>query len=194
MMICSLAPQAASLCTARKSVDWRGSSNLIMGGLLGVPVAVYALQTIDTLSFRIGFGLLVALYAGYMWCRPAMVRIGSMTDRQQALVGFGGGLIGGITAMPSALPTIWCDLHGVPKQRQRGLVQPYILVMQLFALALLLSQSALSSKIMFDVMVSLPALVVGTALGIAMYYRASDLGFRRAVLGVLFFSGLALAF
>jgi uncharacterized membrane protein YfcA len=194
MMICSIAPQAASLCTAHRSVDWKGSSILIIGGLLGIPLAVYALQTVDTWSFRIGFGLFVATYAAYMLCRPAMMVIRQMNGLQHALVGFGGGLVGGITAMPGALPTIWCDLNGVPKNQQRGLVQPFILAMQVFALALMLSQSTLSAKIVFDVIVCLPALVAGTALGIALFYRVNDLGFRRAVLGVLFISGLALAF
>ena len=96
--------------------------------------------------------------------------------------------------MPGALPTIWCDLNGVPKNQQRGLVQPFILTMQVFALALMLSQSTLSSKIVFDAIVCLPALVAGTALGIALFYRVNDMGFRRTVLGVLFISGLALAF
>jgi hypothetical protein len=32
------------------------------------------------------------------------------------------------------------------------------------------------------------------ALVIAMFYRVNDMGFRRTVLGVLLFSGLALAF
>jgi uncharacterized membrane protein YfcA len=194
MMICSLAPQAASLCTAHRSVDWKASFILIAGGLLGVPLAVYALQNIDTWSFRIGFGLFVAVYAAYMLCRPAITYVRQMNGLHHALVGFGGGLIGGITAMPSALPTIWCDLHGVPKKQQRGLVQPYILAMQVFALALMFGQSTLSSKIVFDVIVCLPALAVGTALGITMFYRVNDMGFRRTVLRILFISGVALAF
>jgi len=194
MMICSIATQAACLCTAHRSVDWKGSFILIIGGLLGIPFAVYALQTIDTWSFRIGFGMFVAAYAAYMLWRPAVTCIRQMNGLQHALVGFGGGLVGGITAMPGALPTIWCDLNGVPKNQQRGLVQPFILAMQVFALALMLSQSTLSSKILFDVIACLPALVAGTALGIALFYRVNDMGFRRTVLGVLFISGLALAF
>src|SRR5262245_54080995 len=130
MMICSVPPQIATLCIVHRNVDLKGSSILVIGGLLGIPIAVYALQTVDTWSFRIGFGLLVALYAGYMLCRPAMACIRHMkSGLHHALIGFGGGLVGGITAMPSALPTIWCDLHGLPRNRQRGLVQPYILAM-----------------------------------------------------------------
>jgi uncharacterized membrane protein YfcA len=111
---------------------------------------------------------------------------------RNALVGFGGGLIGGLTAMPGALPTIWCDMHGVPKNQQRGLVQPFIAAMQIFALVLMLSRSSLPSKLAIDFVISLPALVAGTALGIAMFRSVNELAFRRIILFILFFSGLSL--
>ena len=54
-----------------------------------------------------------------------------------SIVGFGSGLVGGLTAMPGALPIIWCEWRGVPKERQRAMVQPFILLMQIFAVAML---------------------------------------------------------
>src|SRR5207247_5954785 len=128
------------------------------------------LQNADTHAFRIGFGAVVALYAGYMLLRllrPTLTHLRQM-ERQgrNALVGFGGGLIGGLTAMPGALPTIWCDMHGIPTNQQRGLVQPFIAVMQIFALGLMLSRHTLSSKFLIELTISLPALVAGAALGI----------------------------
>lgn len=78
-----------------------------------------------------------------------------MTDIRQidhkgrnVLIGFGGVLIGGLTAMPGALPTIWCDMHGMPKKKQRGIVQPFIAAMQIFALGLMLSRNDLPSKVL----------------------------------------------
>jgi uncharacterized membrane protein YfcA len=111
---------------------------------------------------------------------------------RNALVGFGGGLIGGLTAMPGALPTIWCDMHGIPKNQQRGLIQPFIAAMQIFALALMVSRNSLSSKVLIDFALSLPALAAGTTLGIMMFRSVNELAFRRIILIVLFFSGLSL--
>jgi sulfite exporter TauE/SafE len=94
----------------------KGSLVLIVGGLVGTPIAVYLLHNADTRTFRIGFGLLVALYAGYTLFRPTLTYLRQMESRgRNILVGFGGGLIGGLTAMPGALPTIWCDMHGMSK-------------------------------------------------------------------------------
>src|ERR1035438_2185884 len=54
------------------------------------------------------------------------------------------------------IPTIWCDMHGIPKNLQRGLVQPFIAAMQISALVLMLSRNELPSKILIDLAVSLP--------------------------------------
>src|SRR3974390_1676868 len=133
MMACSVGVQATNLWALRSSIQWRESSFLVSGGLIGV-----------------------------------------------------------LTSMPGALPSIWCDMHGVPKNQQRGLVQPFIAAMQVFALALMLIRNALSSKVFFDLALSIPALLAGTALGIFAFRYVNDSTFRRIVLVVLLLSGLML--
>jgi uncharacterized membrane protein YfcA len=193
MMACSVGVQATNLLALRKTLQWKGSLVLIAGGLFGVPIAVYLLQNADTRTFRTGFGVLIALYAGYTLFRPTLIRFRQMEHHgRNVLIGFGGGLIGGLTAMPGALPTIWCDMHGMPKNQQRGLVQPFIAATQIFALALMLSRNGLSPKIVIDLAASLPALAAGTALGIQTFRKVNEVTFRRVILIILFFSGLSL--
>jgi uncharacterized membrane protein YfcA len=194
MMACSILVQATSVVALRSGSQWRRSLVLAAGGLVGILPAVYLLQHMDTTVFRIGFGLLVASYSGYMLLRSTIAikpRIGGAIA--EGLVGVGGGLIGGLTAMPGALPTIWCDLHGIPKVEQRSLVQPFILIMQIVALALLLPRIDWSSGMLVDLVVSLPALAAGTLVGIMLFGRVDDSMFRRVVLATLFASGLMLA-
>jgi uncharacterized protein len=192
MMACSIAVQSVTLWALRHHMQWKGSLVLILGGVLGIPPAVYLLQNANIMIFRMGFGVLVAAYAAYMLFRPALTCTKHPSNVRNALVGFGGGLVGGLTAMPGALPTMWCDLHGMPKNQQRGLVQPFILVMQLFALALMLSRHSLSPALAVDMAVSVPALGAGTVMGILLFHRANDAIFRRIILGILLFSGLSL--
>lgn len=94
--------------------------------------------------------------------------------------------------MPGALPTIWCDMHGVPKNQQRGLVQPFIAAMQIAALALLLVHHDLPPKIFSDLLLSVPALAAGSVLGITAFRYASEQVFRRIILAILMVSGLLL--
>lgn len=194
MMACSIGVQAANLWALRRNIQWEGSLLLIVGGALGIPIAVHLLQHADTYVLRTGFGIVVALYAGYMLFRPALERAeGGASRHLTALVGFGGGLIGGLTAMPGAIPTIWCDMRGMPKGDQRGLVQPFIAIMQIFALVLLLERQSLSSRIVVDLAISLPALFAGSALGILAFRNINEAGFRRTILVLLLISGASLA-
>jgi len=112
MMACSIGVQAANLWALRRNIQWEGSLLLIVGGALGIPAAIYLLQNADTHILRVAFGIIVAVYAGYMLFRPTLARGAATTSRRlTALIGFGGGFIGGLTAMPGAIPTIWCDMR-----------------------------------------------------------------------------------
>src|SRR2546429_4881123 len=65
MMACSIIVQAANLFVLRKSMQWKASLVFIAGGLFGIPIAVYLLPNVDNGIFRLGFGVLVSLYAAY---------------------------------------------------------------------------------------------------------------------------------
>ncbi|MBX9774584.1 MAG: sulfite exporter TauE/SafE family protein [Xanthobacteraceae bacterium] len=193
MMACSLVPQIVSLVVLRRTIKWRGNPVLIAGGAVGIPPALYLLHHVDAQVFRIGFGAFLAAYAVCMLLRPAGACLRVAQSRlREAAVGFGGGLVGGLTAMPGALLVMWCDMRGMPKEQQRGLVQPYILAMQIFGLALLLSRDDLTAKALMGLTVSLPALAAGTALGVVLFGRVNDAGFRRVVLAILLVAGLLL--
>ena len=94
--------------------------------------------------------------------------------------------------MPGALPTIWCDMHGMPKNQQRGMVQPFIAVMQISALAILLAHHDLPPTVFSDLLLSVPALVAGSLLGILAFRIVSEQIFRRVILAILMVSGLLL--
>jgi len=193
MMACSIITQSVSLLALRRSLQWRGSVGLIAGGVVGILPALYLLYHVDAKTIRVGFGLFLVAYAAWMLLRPTTECLRTAAGRlRHAAVGFGGGLIGGLTAMPGAVPTIWCDLRGLPKEQQRGLVQPYIAAMQVFALALMLAHKSLSPKALLDVTLTLPALAAGAFLGVVLFRRVSDASFRTLVLGVLALAGVLL--
>lgn len=193
MMACSIVTQTVSLIALRRTVQWRGSPLLIAGGVLGVLPALYLLQNVDAGIFRIGFGIFLVIYAGYMLFRPAVAAVRDAPGAlRHAIVGFGGGLIGGLTAMPGALPSIWCESRGMPKDQQRGLVQPYTTAMQLFALAILVSHNSFNTEALRHVTYSLPALAAGAVLGVILFRRINDARFRSVVMVVLLCGGVFL--
>jgi uncharacterized membrane protein YfcA len=190
MMVCSLLLQGGAMLVLREHMQWRRAAALIAGGVAGLAPGLWLLQRADAGVFRIGFGVFLTVYAAYMLLRPA-VRAPSEASGplRDALVGLGGGLVGGLTAMPGAVPTVWSDLRGIAKDRQRGLLQPYIAAMQVAALALLVAADGVPQGLARHLGVALPPLVAGGALGLALYGKVNDRLFRRAVLCALLLSG-----
>ena len=135
MMLCSIISQITSLAALRRLIRWREILPLLLGGAAGVPIALYLLMLTDAHIFRISFGVFLAAYALYMFARPASAALAAW-ERWCPIRWWASQaeFIGGLTAMPGAMPTIWCDLRGISKERQRGMVQPFILVMQIFEL------------------------------------------------------------
>jgi uncharacterized membrane protein YfcA len=64
--------------------------------------------------------------------------------------------------------------------------------MQIFALTLMLVRNDLSSKVLFDFAFSVPALLIGSALGMLAFRNVNELMFRRIVLLILLLSGILL--
>lgn len=193
MMVCSIIVQTVNLWSCREGIRPRNCFMLILGGALAMPLAIYCLQKLDISTFKTGFGVFIAAYAAFMMFRPTAAWLSAAGGNARgALIGFGGGFVGGLTAMPGAVPTIWCDLQGMPKDRQRAFVQPFIAAMQLLALVLMISGNTLSANLWSGLAFCLPGLLGGVAVGLLLFRRVNDRLFRRIVLGALFVSGLAL--
>lgn len=212
MMICSVFAQCAGLVYLRKTVNFNSALPFIAGGFAGVPIAVTILGEIDADALRTGFGVFLISYSGWAFFNvfrthwtlvpqtgagPAVPGSSGARSRPGAWhkggVGLLAGLVGGLTAMPGVVLTIWSDNRRLPKAEQRGFVQPFILSMQLIALTWMLSTpDLLTADVLRPLSVSLLPLVLGTALGLHLYGRASASAFRLGVLAIVLLSGCGL--
>ena len=64
--------------------------------------------------------------------------------------------------------------------------------MQFFGFALVAFHGDLTADLGIKLLWSMPALIVGTVVGLALFGKVNDLLFRRIILVMLFVSGLAL--
>jgi uncharacterized membrane protein YfcA len=113
--------------------------------------------------------------------------------RADAAIGFAGGVTGGLAAFPGAFVTVWVGMKGWDKRRQRSVFQPYILIMQILALALMSWHRVEDSSVMdFRLLTLVPVALVGTWFGLAMFERLSDKNFMRVVNVLLLASGAGL--
>ncbi len=183
--------QVFSLVQFRHAVQWARLWPFLVGGVLGIPVGVEILQRIDVLSFRLVIGCLLIVYSVVMLSirRPVQINAGAPAD---GVVGFLGGVLGGLTGFAGALPTIWAGLRGWPKDEQRAVFQPYILLIQFLTLVWLGVQGAITLPALVSFMACVPAMLTGLWLGWRLYGRVDEHGFRRIVLWLLLLSGITL--
>ena len=194
MLGCSIGIQALSIWMLRREIEWQKLPLLLLGGLVGLPTGLWLLLHLSRAHYSGALGALLMLYGSWMLLRrpPRAWEAPLCTG---PLAGLIGGITGGMAALPGPPITIWCNLQGWDKTRQRGLTQPFILLMQLSALAVLCalqSGSKLPMPVDLQPWAYLPGALAGTGVGLSVFRRLSERQFARAVNGLLIVSGLAL--
>ncbi len=184
----------ADMPKSRKEL-WAGPGPCMVGGVAGVPIGVWLLSHLPAARLMTVFGAMLVLYAAYSVFKPAGLKFrGFDGPAWGVVVGFLGGVVGGFTAFPGASVVVWTGLRGLPKAQHRAIVQPYIILSQIYALALvaLLHPSYLNSQFWLLLVLCLPAVIPGTLAGLAIYRRTSDPNFKRIAYILLGLSGLVL--
>jgi uncharacterized protein len=200
IMLLSTCNQFLSVSALRKEVVLRstaereGALAYIAGGLVGVPIGLWLLQSLPAHVFAGGLGLFLIIYSGLVLFKPDSLRIGVSGWKPAVAVGAAGGIVGGFSAFPASIPVVYLGLRGLSKADTRNITQPYILALQLVSLSML----ALTHHAIFNMQfwllwaLTLPAVLLGTSTGVTLYRRMSEVNFRRAVLILLTVSGVSL--
>ena len=139
MALCSIAIQLYCVIAMRRSIQGRLLLPFLIGGAATVPLGVWLLSRLPGGWFAIGLGaFLIAYSALTAWRRPQHIGAGAWW--LDLCVGALGGITGGLAAFPGAFVSIWCSMRGWDKSVQRGVTQPFILVMQLITIAAMHAQ------------------------------------------------------
>jgi len=189
-----LVVQGCSVWKLRKALDWRRLAPFLLGAAAGVPVGVAVLKWANPAHVRAGVGVVLVLYSGYALARVTAKPITAGGAAADAGIGFLNGVLGGATGFAGIIATIWCGLRGWPKDQQRAVFQPVGVATFLMSAAWLGARGAVTVETMWLFLLGLPALLTGTFIGLKLYGRLDEAGFRRIVLILLLVSGIALLF
>jgi len=183
--------QGVAVWKLRNALDWRKLWPFVAGSAFGVPLGVAILDWTNPAHVRAGIGVFLVLYALYALARPKMqpVASGSLRD---AGVGFLNGVLGGVTGFAGIVVTIWSGLRGWPKDVQRAVFQPVGVATFIMCAAWLGGTGAVSVRAVELFLLGLPFLLAGTWVGLKLFGRLDEEGFRKIVLALLLASGLAL--
>ena len=174
----------------RSYIAWHGLRVYLFGGMLGLPLGIWALLHIDHSLYTHALGALLLAFGAYL-----LVRKQPGTFLQHPCLDLAAGILGGITGgaagFPSAPVAIWCSLKGWDSTRQRALCQPFTLVMQMAALlAISIATRGASNSFSPGNLLCIPASLLGASLAMTCFRRLSDRRQALAVNLLLIASGL----
>jgi uncharacterized membrane protein YfcA len=193
IILCGLVTQGSGIWRVRHAINWRVVLPFIIGGAIGVPVGTALLTAVDQSTLRVSMGVLLILYSTYMLARPALAVAHGGVPADFA-VGAANGLIGGLTGLGGIAVTIWCQLRGGPKDKQRAIFQPVMFATFVMSAISMAFTGAYTLETMKLYAFALPALMIGIWCGIKLYGKLDDAAFRRVILILLLASGVSLIF
>ena len=185
--------QGAAVWKLRKTLQWARLAPFLLGAVIGVPIGVAILGWADPSAIRVLAGAVLIAYSLYGLVGPAAkpIAAGAASD---TVVGIFNGVLGGATGLAGILVTIWCGLRAWPKDIQRTVFQPVGVAVFALSATFLGARGTIDLATLQLFLIGLPILLAGTWLGLRLYARLDEAGFRKVVLVLLLGSGLALVF
>ncbi len=163
----------------------------VIPGLLGVPCGVWLLGGLDATFLRLGVAAFLILYGGYFAFRKALPAFSRPTPVVDSMVGGIGGLLGGAAGMSGALPSMWMSLRPWTKYETRAVLQPFNMVMLVTTVTLLFSRGAYEGSLP-ALAITIPSGLFAAQVGIFVFKRLSDTGFRRILILLTLAMGLGI--
>jgi uncharacterized membrane protein YfcA len=182
----------------RHVMPWRrrdGVLPYLAGGIAGLPIGLTLLSGLALGQLKGTLSVVLIGYAAWSLLRAPLARtIAKPNAIRSFLVGAAGGVVGGFSAFPGSAIVVWNVLSGVDKAQGRSLTQAFILAMQIVGLALLLARHpALFGGAFWALfLAAAPIALLGNRVGVAIYRRTGDAGYRRVTLAALGAAGIGL--
>lgn len=188
----ALTGQLIAAVSVRRPVDLGLLWPFLLGGLIGIPLGIAVLPLLDATLFKVVLGSFLVIWCPIMLFAARMPAIAFGGRLADGAVGVMGGVMGGLGGFAGVLPTLWCTLRRMNKDRQRVVIQNFNLATLAFAmLGHVVSGTVTAGMLPYLGIVAI-AVLVPVLVGSRLYIGLSDLAFRRIVLTLLTLSGLAL--
>ena len=188
-IICAAVSQTQTMHLIWRSIEWKRVLAFVVPGLVGVPIGTLILPHVDPRIFKLGLGLFLVVYPAYVLTRRRHIEKpwgGRVAD---GVVGFGGGVLGGLTGLSGVFPVVWTDIRGWSKEQRRAVVQSFNLAILSLALIAHAASGLLTRQVGLDALVALPATIGGAWFGAFIYRRLADHSYQRVIMVLLLVSG-----
>ena len=192
VIVCSVVSQIQTLPMIWRAIRWRQVLPFVVPGILGVPIGTWLLPQIDPRAFKIAVGAFLVAYSAYVLARKATLSATWGGRAADGVVGFGGGILGGLTGFSGVLPIVWTDVRGWTKEQRRSVLQAFNMTILSVALVSHALSGLLTQQVALASAAALPGTIGGAWIGSLVYRRLGDWGYQRAIMALLLASGVVL--
>jgi len=182
----------APIYKLRKTLDFSKLRPFIIFGVVGIPCGMLLLTITDPRIFKASIGIFLVLYALLMLSSNNFSIKVNTNKSIDSFIGLISGLMGGFAALGGLLPTIWVGLQKLPKNTQRGTYEPFIFITSIIAVISFAVAGLYTIQMAYDLLKILPALIVGSWLGVKIYHVLDGEVFRKTILGLILAAGMVL--
>jgi len=182
----------APIYKLRKTLDFSKLKPFIIFGVIGIPFGMLLLTITDPRIFKASIGIFLVLYALLMLISSNFSIKVNTNKSIDSFIGLISGLMGGFAALGGLLPTIWVGLQKLPKNTQRGTYEPFIFITSIVAVISFAVAGLYTIQMAYDLLKILPALIIGSWLGVKIYHVLDGEVFRRTILGLILAAGIVL--
>jgi uncharacterized membrane protein YfcA len=192
VLICSIVAQTSTLPSFWRSFDFGLVWPFLIGGLAGVPLGTVLVAHADPGIFKLSVGVLLLVFPVALYFDRVPVATSFGGRAADGLIGFAGGILGGLAGLSGPVPILWASVRGWGKDERRGVFQTFNWTVLSAALFVQAWSGFITAEILRLALLVLPATVIGAWFGARTYHALSDRNFRDVVLGLLFLSGVGL--
>ena len=192
VLICSVIAQTSTMPSIWRTIDFKLVWPFLIGGLAGVPIGTLLIAHADPNIFKVSVGVFLLVFPAALYFQRAPMAFGFGGRTADGIVGFAGGILGGLAGLSGPLPILWASVRGWSKEQRRGIFQTFNWTVLAAAFCLQAASGLIHQEVLWLALLAFPGTLIGSWLGARTYHALSDQNFRDVVLGLLFLSGLGL--
>jgi uncharacterized membrane protein YfcA len=192
VLICSVIAQLSTLPSIWKTIDFSIVWPFLIGGLIGVPLGTLLISQADPKVFKLTVGIFLLVFPTALYFQRKEMAFSFGGKAADGLIGFAGGILGGLAGLSGPLPILWASVRGWTKEQRRGIFQIFNFSILATSLAVQIATGFVKVDVFWLALIAFPGTVIGAWIGARAYHALSDGNFRDVVLGLLFLSGVGL--
>lgn len=174
----------------RRNIHFRCIGLLFAATIPAVPVGVYVLKHIPSEYLAISLGVLMVSFTVYQFLVKPEPR--SMGKGWTVVAGFLSGILGGSIGAGGPPVIIYSAMQPWSKDQAKGTLAFYFLISGITVSSMHAASGLITQEVLHLFLVSLPSMAVGIFLGLFVYTRISDGGYRKLAFVLVFILGCML--